>query len=192
MTTSPVRRFLDRLTGRRPASPYKDWTCPTCGESHDDLPAVTAAAPLAYEQATEQEQADDFDLTTDTCIWRNDAGEHYFVRGVFELPLTDREDVLSFGVWTSLSRDSFFRYLPTFEEENEDDRIEMPPMFGWFSNSLPGYPETLNLKCMVHPRTGGLRPLIVLEEADHPLSVGQREGITFQQAVDYIHAHLNL
>jgi len=193
MTTHPVRRFLDRLIGRHPASAaaVKDWVCATCGQTHDELPAATFPAPLAWAQASEQEQADDFDLTTDTCIWRNDEGEHYFVRGVLELPLTDREGVLSFGVWTSLSRDSFFRYLPTFEEENEADRIDMPPMFGWFSNSLPGYPETLNLKCTLHARTGGLRPLIELEETDHPLSVGQRAGIPFSEAVAYIHAHLD-
>jgi hypothetical protein len=191
LTTSPVRRFLDRLIGRRPASPalFTQWICPTCGRTHDDLPAVTAAAPLVWDQATAQEQADDFDLTTDTCIWKD---EHYFVRGVLELPLTDREGVLSFGVWSTLSHDNFFRYLPTFEEENEADRIDLPPMFGWFSNNLPGYPETLNLKVMLHARTGGLRPLMELEETDHPLSVAQREGITFRQAVDYIHEHLKL
>lgn len=191
MTINPVRRFLNRLTARRAASAgsVKAWVCPTCGQTHDELPAVTAAAPLAWEQATAREQADDFDLTTDTCIWKD---EHYFVRGVLELPLTDREGVLSFGVWTSLSRDSFFRYLPTFQDENEGDRIGMPPMFGWFSNSLPGYPETLNLKCMVHARTGGLRPLIMLEESDHPLAVAQREGVPFREAVDYVHAHLGI
>lgn len=194
MTTSPVRRFLDRLTGRKPAPPARptSWACATCGEAHDDLPAVAFPAPLAWAQASEQQQADDFDLTSDTCIWRNDEGEHYFVRGVLDLPLTDREGVLSFGVWTSLSRDNFFRYLPTFEDENDADRVDMPPMFGWFSNSLPGYPETLSLKCMVHVRTGGLRPLIELEETDHPLAVAQREGIPFQQAIDYVHAHLGV
>ena len=61
-------------------------------------------------------------------------------------------------------------------------------MFGWFSNSLPGYPETLSLKCMLHARPGGLRPLIELEATDHPLSVAQRQGIPFQQAADYVHA----
>lgn len=183
-----MRRFLDRLMGRR-TSPVASWICPTCGGTHDELPAVTASAPLVWDQASQEERADDFDLTTDTCIWK---GEHYFVRGVLELPLTDREGVLSFGVWTSLSRDNFFRYLPTFEEENEADRVELPPMFGWFSNSLPGYPETLNLKCSVHARTGGLRPLIDLEQTNHPLSVAQREGISFSQAVDYVHVHLGI
>lgn len=188
MTINRFRRFLDRLTGGRKA-PVAPWTCPTCGETHDELPAVTAPAPLVWCQASPQEQADDFDLTTDTCIWKD---EHYFLRGVLELPLIDRESVLSFGVWTSLSRDSFLRYLPTFEEENEADRLTLPPMFGWFSNSLPGYPETLNLKCDVHARTGGLRPLIELQASDHPLAIAQRQGISFSQAVEYVHAHLGI
>jgi hypothetical protein len=187
MTTSLVRRFLDRLAGRRAS--VEAWTCPTCGEAHDELPAVVASTPLVWEQASQQEQVDDFDLTTDTCIWKD---EHYFLRGVLELPFTDREGVLSFGVWTSLSRESFFRYLPTFEEENEADRLEFPPMFGWFSNSLPGYPEALNLKCNVHARTGGLRPLIELQSTNHPLAIAQREGISFREAVDYVHAHLGI
>ncbi len=188
MTTSRLRRFFDRLTGRHKA-PVSPWTCPTCGEIHDELPAVTVPAPLVWYQASPQEQADNFDLTTDTCIWQD---EHYFLRGVLELPLTDREGVLSFGVWTSLSRDSFFSYLPTFEEENEADRLEFPPMFGWFSNSLPGYPETLNLKCNVHARMGGLRPLIELQASDHPLAIAQRQGVPFSQAVEYVHAQLGI
>jgi hypothetical protein len=194
MTISPVRRFLERLTGRRPAAPapLKAWVCATCGETHDELPAIAFEVPLAWAQASEQEQADDFDLTTDTCIWRNDEGEHYFVRGVLDLPLTDREGVLSFGVWSSLSRDNFFRYLPTFEDDRHAERVDLPPMFGWFSNSLPGYPETLSLKCMVHARSGGLRPLIVLEETDHPLAIAQREGIPLRQAVDYVHEHVGI
>lgn len=188
MTTNSVRRFLDRLIGR-PTASATSWICPTCGETHDELPAVVAFAPLVWDQASQQERADDFDLTTDTCIWM---GQHYFVRGVLDLPLTDRDGVLSFGVWTSLSRDSFFRYLPTFEKENDADRVELPPMFGWFSNSLPGYPETLNLKCSVYARTGGLRPLIELEATDHPLAIAQREGVPISQAVEYIHVHLGI
>ena len=74
MTTSPMRRFRNRLTGRRPASaaPVKPWVRATCGQTHDALSAVTFPAPLAWDQASEQERADDFDLTTDTCIWKDE------------------------------------------------------------------------------------------------------------------------
>ena len=46
------------------------------------------------------------------------------------------------------------------------------------SAALRGYPDTENLKTMVHPREPGLRPLIELEPTDHPLAVEQREGIS--------------
>ena len=57
----------------------------------------------------------------------------------------------------------------------------MGPWFGWFSNRLKGYPETLNLKCQVRPRSGRQRPLIELEPTDHPLAVEQRDGITLDR-----------
>ena len=56
--------------------------------------------------------------------------------------------------------------------------MDEPAYFGWLSNSLPDYPETLSLKTSVHTRDLGLRPLIELEPTDHPLAVEQREGIT--------------
>lgn len=71
-------------------------------------------------------------------------------------------------------------------------RSEIETMFGWFSNSLPGYPETMNLKCHVQPRESGLRPIIELEPTDHPLSIQQREGIKFEEAVAYCHEHIGL
>lgn len=180
-----VRGFLNRLLGRR-APPVKAWVCAVCGQAHDDLPAAAFPAPLVWDQASEQARADDFDLTTDTCIWEH---EHYFVRACLDLPYADRDGAFQFGVWTTLSRDNFFRYLETFDD---GERGALPPMFGWFANRLPGYPETLNLKCTLHPRSEGLRPLIELETTDHPLSVQQREGIPFADAVAYVHAHLDL
>jgi hypothetical protein len=44
---------------------------------------------------------------------------------------------------------------------------------------LPGYPDTVNLKTMVHSREVGRRPFIELEPTDHPLAVEQRQGITW-------------
>jgi hypothetical protein len=46
---------------------------------------------------------------------------------------------------------------------------------------LPGYPDTLHLKTMVHTREPGRRPFIELDPTDHPLAVEQREGITWER-----------
>lgn len=177
---SGVKDLLGRLIGRK-ASPRERWVCACCDRVHRDLPAATFPCPWVWSE----ENAAEFDLTTDTCIWRD---EHFFIRACLDLPFTDREGAFQFGVWTTLSRDNFLGYLETFE--NGALRRDMAPMFGWFSNSLPGYPETLNLRCMLHPRLDGLRPLIELLDDDHPLMRQQRNGVTVEEVTAYLHEHL--
>ena len=75
----------------------------------------------------------------------------------------------------SLSPPNFKR---TVELLHEDGRESEPPYFGWLSTLLPVYPDTVNLKTMVHTRPVGVRPWIEIEPTDHPLAVEQREGIT--------------
>ena len=166
------------------ASGLPDWRCARCGERHDELPAVTLSAPDAWFHATADERAAEFDLTTDTCIWRPD---HFFIRCALRLPLLDREGTFDFGVWSTLSRENFDRYVSLFDSP---ERASMAHMFGWFSNRLPGYPDTTNLKCRIDPNEAGWRPLIELEPTDHPLALHQRNGILIADAVAYLHDHV--
>jgi hypothetical protein len=163
-----------------------EWRCASCGEIHRDLPALVIKAPSIWLHADERERERDFELTTDTCIWRN---EGFFVRCVLALPFVDREGSLEFGVWSSLSAEHFRRYMAA---SGSADRVDLGWMFGWFSNRLPGYPDTENLKCHVHPREPGSRPTIELEPTEHPLAVQQRTGIKFEEAVAYAHEYLDL
>ena len=81
------------------------------------------------------------------------------------------------GVWVSLSADSFDRYTSSWEMHDESDSY-----FGWFSNVLPYYPDTTNLKVNVRSRVDGLRPYLELQEVDHPLFIHFRYGLTIQEA----------
>lgn len=110
-------------------------------------------------------------------------GGNYFVLGLLSLPIHDREEMLSWGVWSTLSRDNFQRYKRSYAGKRQ---ASLGPMFGWLSTSLPGFPESYNLKCMVHPQDGGLRPSIELEPTDHPLAVAQREGIDVDRAIELV------
>jgi hypothetical protein len=56
--------------------------------------------------------------------------------------------------------------------------VDEPPYFGWLSNKLPGYPNTLNLKTTVQSKNVNWRPYIRLEPTEHPLAVEQRNGIS--------------
>jgi hypothetical protein len=149
------------------------WTCASCGEEHVGLPLDFAFDEPSYWDG-EREEGDFLD--PDVCVWTDDAGARcFFVRGVLEIPVHGLEERFAYGVWGSLSADSFGRLIDVWDDPG---RVEEPPYFSWLSNSIPGYPETLSLPADVVTRTPELRPAIVLHDGDHPLVREQREGIT--------------
>ncbi len=118
-------------------------------------------------------------LTEDFCILND---EQFFVRSVLRLPVIGSDgQSFGYGVWATLSRKNFEIYIDTLDSGEQQG---LGPWFGWFSNRLNGYPETLNLKAQIHAQGGHVRPLIELEPTDHPLAVEQRVGITFDRLLE--------
>jgi hypothetical protein len=153
-----------------------------CGKSHEGFPALICHAPALWDAADDAERKSDFKLSDDLCRYKD---EHFFIRCVLLIPVIDAEvEPLEFGVWSTLSRENFERYVETY---NDTDQSKLGPMFGWFSNELQGYPDTVNLPCDVWPQDDRRRPLIELHEGEHPLAVQQREGITLEQLTRYMH-----
>lgn len=146
--------------------------CRNCEEWHEGIPSVAANAPLYCYAIPEAERAGRCDLTSDTCVVDD---EFFFVRGLLEIPVEGLAEMFSWGVWVSLSKAHFDEYLV---HRDDQGRAMLGPYFGWLSAAVQGYPDTENLKTMVHPREPALRPLIELEPTDHPLAVEQREGIS--------------
>ncbi|MGL4242901.1 MAG: DUF2199 domain-containing protein, partial [Beijerinckiaceae bacterium] len=123
-------------------------------------------------------------LTEDFCVLD---GQHFFVRCVLELPLAGWSGQrFGFGVWSTLSKANFERYRATFDS---GEQAELGPMFGWFSNRLKGFPDSLNLKCQVLPQNGRRRPNVMLDDIEHPLAAAQREGIGFDQLLEIYRAN---
>lgn len=128
-------------------------------------------APDVWEPSFENDP--DSMLSSDQCVIR---GRHFFVRGLIEIPVIGSEDVFSWGVWVSLSKDNFARAVEVWDTEGREAE---KPYFGWLSTELALYSEsTTNLKTNAHTRPVGTRPFIELEPTDHPLAVEQRSGIT--------------
>lgn len=100
------------------------------------------------------------------------------MRGHLEIPIQGSTERFIYVIWVSLSATNFARTRALWDNAA---RAEEPPYFGWFSTLLPGYPETLNLKTLVHTRAVGFVPGIELEPTDHPLAVEQRVGITWER-----------
>ena len=161
-----------------------EWVCPLCNCAHNGLFDLGVDRPVVWNDPGDALpnsaiMGSDHLLTEDFCIVQ---GRDFFVRGVAYLPIIGTQDrVFGLGVWSSLSKVNFDLYVSQFDGGGSEDS---GPWFGWFSNNLKGYPDAFGLKCIVHPQSGGQRPHIELEETDHPLSVEQHQGITFDRILD--------
>lgn len=115
-------------------------------------------------------------LSSDQCVIQ---AQHYFVKGLIEIPVVGSNEKFSWAVWVSLSRDNFSRAADLWDSPQRGDE---EPYFGWLSTDLGVYsPSTVNLKTRVHTRQVGQRPFVELEPTDHPLAVEQHTGITMER-----------
>jgi hypothetical protein len=151
----------------------RTWTCQCCGKQYDTLLTDYAfAAPSQWYSIPEEERDSRSRLSADVCVIDR---QDFFIRACIEIPIIATDATFIWGVWVSVSRESFLRIDELWDATELDDEA---PKFGWLCNSISEYPETFALKTLVHLRTGNKRPAIELEPTDHPLAVEQREGIS--------------
>lgn len=160
--------------------PVFRFACTFCGDEHEGLPALAFDEPVYTHALPDEEWKRRVVLTSDTCELD---GVHFFVRGRLEIPVHGWPEPLSWGVWMSLSREDFQRFVELFEEPG---RTAEGGWMGWMSSLLPGYPDTRNLKVRLHLQPLPDRPLFELEPTEHPLAVDQREGIPMARAVEIV------
>jgi hypothetical protein len=156
------------------------FTCTTCGKDHGEIPSYGLDRPSQYWDVPVEKRGEDVFLTSDSCVI---ADRFFFIRGCIELPIVGTDELFEWGVWVSLKKENFFIWQDYYEIPQ---RSHIGPFFGWLCSLLPGYPETLHTKTMVHLRDNGLRPLIVLDKTDHPLSIEQRNGIAMARVQEII------
>jgi hypothetical protein len=182
------------LTGRTVRQSENLWTklasheyvCSGCGETHRGIPELACGKPEQWpgdenKQPNSTVRTSKNALTEDFCILD---GKHFFVRAILYLPIKEFEkEKFGFGVWTTLSKENFDIYCENFDRNDQGD---FGPWFGWFSNRLKGYPDTLNLKCQVYPQFERLRPLIELGATDHPLALEQKEGVSINRIFELL------
>lgn len=153
------------------------FTCSCCGQRHEGSPSFGYKAPAYYDSLSQEEKQSIAELGDDLCRIEHSGGTYYFARVVLEIPIRGVSEPFLWGVWVSLSRESFEKYTSTWGCHDESDRY-----FGWFGNRLPYYPDTTSLKTHVRPRNGGLRPALELEPTEHPLAIHFHEGMTIEEA----------
>ena len=152
------------------------WTCSCCGKDFDTLPFDYAfKAPSNWYGLPEAERDKQAKLTSDLCVIDE---KEFYVRACVEIPVRDTPNQLVYGVWVSVSQESYRYILDKWDAPIPDNE---PPRFGWLSNWIDGYPEPLEIRCNVFLRPNNLRPRIVLQPTDYPLAVEQHHGITLDR-----------
>lgn len=156
--------------------------CKTCGAVHPERPTCFGfEMPAVVSQLSDAERARRVAISSDQCILDD---EHYFILGTLDLPIQGSDEVLRWIAWSTLSRISFER---ADELWTVDGRESEPPYFGWLSNRIPGFPDSLHIKVLVHTEPLGCRPRFEVVEDRHPLGDAQRRGITGEKADELIH-----
>jgi hypothetical protein len=165
------------------SDPMIRFKCTSCDEWHEGTPSYSADAPLYYHSIPLDARAKRCALGTDTCVVDQ---KSFFVRGCLEIPVHGESEPFIWGVWVSLSKNSFDQFIGCF---GAPKRSHIRPFFGWLSAELPLYPSTENLKTRLHLRDNGVRPYIELESTDHPLALEQRRGVSAERLSE-IYSHL--
>jgi hypothetical protein len=169
-------RVLEALAGA-------SWRCGGCGVDHVGMFDLAAFAPDYWQGPRDYEpnsalRTDGDFLSEDFCVI---AGEHFFVRCVFRIPVHGLESTFGFGIWSSLSRRNFDLYVEGFDD---GDYPDWGPWSSWFSNELAVFTSTLAQLCWMHPQQDRQRPHLCLDDPDHPLALVQREGITAERVLE--------
>lgn len=152
------------------------WTCACCGKDYKTLPfAYGFDQPDNWHGVPEQQRQHRTTLGTDTCTIDE---REFYIRGCIVIPVIDHADPFVWGVWASVSEQSFERIGQLWDVEVREHE---PPFFGWLANDNPIYPTTRSLKLNVVLKNSRQRPSFLLEPTDHPLAVEQRNGITLDR-----------
>jgi hypothetical protein len=138
-----------RIRNTRPSVTLNDltslrWKCGTCEEWHSgpcldfgyDAPHYwNSSADKSFRWTILPSGALDcsnrFFLDEDYCAIDD---QHFFVRGIIDLPIIGAADSFRWGVWGSLSRTNFESLIRADELGNRPESAEM---FSWLSTRLP-------------------------------------------------------
>ncbi len=148
------------------------FACHTCGQIHVGRPGIVADEPIGMYTIPKEQRAARCELSSDHCVID---GKWFFIRGIMEIKVHGEEEPLRWDVWVSVGKKSF-EVWRAYNDQQTGSQIA--PFEGWLNTWLKQYPETANLRALVHPRDRGMRPRIELEPGEHPLAVEHEKGIT--------------
>lgn len=154
--------------------------CDCCGQIHEGSPSIGYRMPDQYACLSEEQRAAMGQLDSDFCTLTHETHTDYFIRAVLEVPIHGIEEPFLWGVWVSLSEESFKRYVDTY-----DDPVEGDGFFGWVCNAILAYPFAESRPADVVVQLGGQRPKVILHRGEpetDPLVIDQVQGMSVARA----------
>lgn len=151
--------------------------CSTCGQLHDQLPAIGFTTPFYYDILSEEDKNSIAEISPDFCVITHSDQTDRFIRTVLTIQINDACENLDYGIWVSLSEKSFNDYRDTYKQE-----LSSKTYFGMICNEIPGYESTLGLHVNVNTRNQGTRPEIIPHQSEHPLIKDWENGISIAEA----------
>ncbi len=154
------------------------YKCTICGLVHSDWPALAYNSPSNYHYLSEQEKTELGKLDSDFCEIHYEEQIDRFIRVTLTQKIIDSCETLEYGLWVSLSEQSYSDYKINFNNENH-----VTGYFGWLCNAIPQYKNTMSIPCDVMTKKGNERPEIFPhQDFDHPFVKDYYEGITKLEA----------
>jgi hypothetical protein len=161
-----------------------EWKCTQCEAPHRGMIDLAPNAPdpwhgnPAHSPNSALVLDGDF-LSDDFCIVE---GKHFLVRCVLEIPVHGLNEKFGFGCWGSLSRSNFEAYVEHFDDGAYQGA---GPWSSWLCNRFYNYIGTEPEGCWMFPQLGRQRPVLKLQNEDHPLARDQREGVPAEKVLDF-------
>lgn len=154
--------------------------CSSCGKSHpiSELELSFSRPDVVFAMSADQRKSG-VKESDDLC---RIGAEHYFVRAILPLPVSEWDSDYGLGVWAEVSEASFARVVETWRDE---DQASEPPFDAQLANHVPHLPETLGLPVLLRLTSASTRPRIEVLPSDHPLYFEQRDGISAHRASQY-------
>ena len=166
------------------------WRCKSCSREHTGLMDLAMSSPCVQnvEETIEDNSALRMDgnfLSEDFCVVD---GKNFIIRCVLEIPITGLENPFGFGIWSSLSKENFQKYL---EEFDEGISSEPQTWSSWFCSELSYFGNTFGQKAWVLPRRNRRRPLVKIMDKKSILGQCQSNGIAATELIKILEYYGN-
>lgn len=177
-----VKKLLHMFWNKKNSTKVPKFTCSSCGELHEQWPALAFDAPIHYFNLPQEHKENAAQIDADFCKIQFRDSQQFFIRGVLIQEVTDACDHLEYGVWVSLSEKSFLNYYENFRNEGHETVY-----FGWLSNEIAEYQNTSAIPCNVVTQLGNKRPHIIPHQSfEHPFIHDYYNGISKQEVLQRI------